>query len=83
MPRRTLPKELKQRRLKLGRSLRRAAEIAGLSNPWLSRLENDDETLFLMMTWVTLHRVCKAYDIPFSELNKKLESIARRKRALL
>lgn len=82
MPRKTLPEVLKHRRMKLGRSLRRAAEIAGLSNPWLSRLENDDEILFLTMTWVTLHRVCKAYDVPFLELNKKLESIARRRRAL-
>lgn len=82
MPRRTLPQELKYRRKKLGRSLRRAAEIAGLSNPWLSRLENDDESLFLAMTWTTLQRVCRAYDVAFSELNAKLETIARRKKAL-
>lgn len=82
MPRKTLPKELRQRRIELKRSLRHAAAIAGLSNPWLCRLENEDESLFLKMTWTTLQRVCKAYDVAFSELNKKLERIARRKKAL-
>ena len=82
MPRTTLPKALKNRRVKLGRSLRRAAEISGLSNPRLCQLENDGEVSFLTMSWLTLQRVCKAYDVAFAELNTKLLRIARRKKAL-
>lgn len=82
MPRRTLPKTLKQRRAELKRSLRRAAEISGLSNPRLCQLENDPEASFLTMSWLTLQRVCLAYDVPFTALHEQLESIARRRKVL-
>ena len=82
MPRKNLPEALRRRRTQLGRSLRAAADVSGLSNARLCQLENASEAAFLSLAWVTLQRVCKAYDVPFSELNKQLENIARRKKAL-
>jgi transcriptional regulator with XRE-family HTH domain len=82
MPRKTLPKALKKRRAELNRSLRRAAEISGLSNPRLCQLENDTEVSFLTMSWLTLQRVCLAYDVPFTALHEKLQSIARQRKVL-
>jgi len=82
MPRTTLPKALKKRRVQLGRSLRAAAEASGLSNPRLCQLENDGEMPFLTMSWLTLQRVCRAYDVAFAELHAQLLKIARRKKAL-
>jgi len=82
MPRKTLPKALRDRRAELKRSLRRAAEISGLSNPRLCQLENDNEAAFLTMSWLTLQRVCLAYDVPFVALHEQLENIAKRRKAL-
>jgi transcriptional regulator with XRE-family HTH domain len=82
MPRKTLPEALKKRRAELKRSLRAAADLSGLSNARLCQLENASEAAFLPLSWLTLQRVCKAYDVPFSALNEQLESIARRKKAL-
>lgn len=82
MPRETLPKTLKKRRAKLQRSLRRASEISGLSNPRLCQLENDGEKAFLSMSWLTLQRVCLAYDFPFATLHEALKGIARRRKVL-
>lgn len=82
MPRKTLPKALKKRRAELKRSLRRAAEISGLSNPRLCQLENDGEASFLSMSWLTLQRVCLAYDVPFQMLHETLKDIAQRRKVL-
>jgi transcriptional regulator with XRE-family HTH domain len=84
MPRSKLPipVQLKNRRKELGRSLRSAAEIGGVSNPKLCQLENEDETSLLTMSWLTLQRVCKAYGVAFDELHKKLIRVARREKAL-
>jgi len=78
----SLPKSLKKRRVKLGRSLRKAAEISGLSNPHLCQMEGREDVALLKFSWLTLRKVCKAYDISPKMLDEQLQEIAVREKLL-
>jgi predicted transcriptional regulator len=82
MPSDTLPEKLKKRRVKLGRSLRKAADISGLSNPHLCQIEGRPETALVNCSWLTLRRICLAYELAPEMLDAALAAIAKKEKLL-
>lgn len=69
---------LKRRRKKLGRSLRRAAEVSALSNPHICQIEGGDDASVVKISWLTFRRLCKVYDLEPVKLDAELERIAKK-----
>lgn len=65
--------------MKLGRSLRLASKVSGLSNAHLCQIENSDGTPLLACSWTTLCGLCRAYDITDDALVKELRRLMKKK----